>query len=68
MKMPTSPGPSCPKLTMSLDFLLIKCENPLQCKGFSHFIIKINSVFAYIVSINYVTSRGLNYDVKLTMF
>ena len=49
-------GPSCSKLTMSLvndslkfqmailqihcHFLLKKCENPLQCKGFSHFFNK----------------------------
>ena len=49
-------GPSCSKLTTSLvnvslkfqtlilqihcHFLLKKCENPLHCKGFSHFFIK----------------------------
>ena len=49
-------GPSCSKLTMSLVnvslkfqtlilqihcyFLLKKCENPLHCKGFSHFFNK----------------------------
>ena len=49
-------GPSCSKLTMSLVnaslkfkmailqihclFLLKKCENPLYCKGFSHFFNK----------------------------
>ena len=49
-------GTSCSKLTMSLVndslkfqiailqiqcyFLLKKCENPLHCKGFSHFINK----------------------------
>ena len=51
-----SPGVSCSKLTMSLVnvslkfqtlilqihcyFLLKKCENPLHCKGFSHFFNK----------------------------
>ena len=51
-----TPRPSCSKLTTSLVndslkfqmailqihcyFLLKKCENPLQCKGFSHFINK----------------------------
>ena len=50
------PGPSCSKLTTSLVnvslkfqtlilqihcyFLLKKCENPLHCKGFSHFFNK----------------------------
>ena len=50
------PGASCSKLTTSLVnnllkfqtgilqihcyFLLIKCENPLPCKGFSHFTNK----------------------------
>ena len=29
----------------TLLFLLTKCENPLHCKGFSHFISKNNSVF-----------------------
>ena len=56
-------------------FLLIKCENPLQCEGFSHFINKNNSVFinknnsvfAYVVGIN-LTSSGLNDDVKLKKF
>ena len=28
------------KLTNTLLFLLKKCENPLQCKGFSHFFNK----------------------------
>ena len=28
-----------------------KCKNPLQCKGFSHFSTKNNSVFAYVVGI-----------------
>ena len=76
-------GPSCSKLTMSLVndslkfqmailqihcyFLCKKCENPLHCKGFSHFINKNNSVFAYDVGI-YLTSRGLNHDVKPTKF
>ena len=23
----------------TIDFLLIKCENPLHCKGFSHFTV-----------------------------
>ena len=46
-------------------FLLTKCENPLQA---SHiFSTKINSVFAYVVGI-YLTSLGLNDDVKLTKF
>ena len=51
-----APWPSCSKVTMSLVndslkfqngqyykytyFLLIKCDNPLQCRGFSHFINK----------------------------
>ena len=48
-------------------FFLIKCENPLHCKGFSHFINKNNSVFAKVVGI-YLTSRSLNDDVKLTKF
>ena len=55
-KIIKSSGPSCSKLTMSLVndslkfqmailqihcyFLLKKCENPLQCKGFSHFMNK----------------------------
>ena len=53
---PLLPGPSCSKLTTSLVsvslkfqtlilqihcyFLLKKCENPLHCKGFSHFFNK----------------------------
>ena len=52
----STPGPSCSKLTTSLVnislkfqtlilqvhcyFLLKKCENPLHCKGFSHFFNK----------------------------
>ena len=72
-----TPGPCCSKLTMSLVynslkfqmailqihcyFLLKKCENPL-----TFFQQKI-SVFAYVVGI-YLTSRGLNNDVKLTKF
>ena len=32
--------PQLVKLILSY-FLLIKCENPLHCKGFSHFINKI---------------------------
>ena len=28
------------KVTNTLLFLLKKCENPLQCKGFSHFFNK----------------------------
>ena len=53
-------------------FLLIKCKNPLPCKGFSmakdsHILsTNNNSVFAYVVSI-YLTSC-LNDDVKLKKF
>ena len=51
----------------TLLFLLIKCENPLQCKGISRFIIKKknNIVFAYVVGI-YLAS--LDSDVKLMKF
>ena len=65
-------------------FLLIKCENPLQYKYTvifcrknvrilciakdSHILsTKNNSVFAYVVGI-YLTSSGLNDDVKITKF
>ena len=60
-------GPSCSKLTTSLVnvslkfqtlilqihcyFLLKKCENPLHCKGVSHFSTKINSVFVTLADI-----------------
>ena len=30
-------------------FLLKKCENPLHCKGFSHFSTKNNSVFVILM-------------------
>ena len=89
------PGPSCSKLTMSLvnvslkfqtlilqihcHFLLKKCENPLHCKGFSHFFNKIctakdshifstknNSVFVTLADIC-LTNLCLNDIVKLTM-
>ena len=56
VQTPQRSGPSCSKLTPSLVnvllkfqtlilqihcyFLLKKCENPLQCKGFSHFFNK----------------------------
>ena len=62
-----SPGPGCSKLTTSLVnvslkfktlliqihcyFLLEKCEN-LQCKRFSHYSNKNNSVFDNVVSIH----------------
>ena len=52
-------------ITNTLLFLLIKCEDPLPYKGFSHCINqKITSVYAYVVGI-YLTNRGLNDDVKL---
>ena len=75
-------GPSCSKLTTSLVnvslkfqtlilqihyFLLKKCENPLQCKGFSHFFNqKKNSVFVTLADIC-LTNLCLNDIVKLTM-
>ena len=68
------PWASCSKLMMSLVndslkfqmailqihcyFLLKKCENPLPCKGFSHFINKNNNVFAYVVGINLRSLRS----------
>ena len=77
-------GPSCSKLIMSLVndslkfqrvilqihcyFLLKKCERILCNAKDSHiFSTKNNSVFANVVSI-YLTTRGLNHDVKLTKF
>ena len=50
-------------------FLLIKCENPLHCiaKDSHIFSTKNSSVFAHVVGI-YLTSCGLNDDVKLTKF
>ena len=75
-------GPSCSKLTTSLvnvslkfqtlilqihcNFLLKKCENPLHCKGFSHFFNKNNSVFVTLADIC-LTNLCLNDIVKLTM-
>ena len=73
-------GPSCSKLTTSLVnvslkfqtlilqihcyFLLKKCENPLHCKGFSHFSTKNNSVFVTFADIC-LTNLCLNDIVKL---
>ena len=40
------------KLQLHCYFLLKKCENPLHCKGFSHFFNKkYHSVFAFEVDI-----------------
>ena len=39
----------------------------LQIHCFSHFVNKNNNAFAYVVGI-YLSSWGLNYDVKLTRF
>ena len=39
------------------------CENPLQCKGFSHFINKNNSRFAYVAGI-YLTRFAKMYNCK----
>ena len=66
----TQPGACSLKFQMAIlqihcYFLLIKCENPFNCKGFSHFINKNNSVLAYVVSI-YLSIWGLNSDVNLT--
>ena len=63
----TISGPSCSKLTTSLVnvslkfqtlilqihcyFLLKKCENPLHCKGFSHFFNKKITVYLLLKSI-----------------
>ena len=84
-------GPSCSKLTTLLVnnslkfqtlilqihcyFLLKKCENPLHCKGFTHFFTakdshifstKNNSVFVTLADIC-LTNLCLNDIVKLTM-
>ena len=61
------PGPSCSKLTTSLVnvslkfqtlilqihcyFLLKKCENPLHCKGFSHFFQQKITVYLLLLLI-----------------
>ena len=61
MRMESTTGPGCPKLTTSLVnvslkfqmlisnihqyFLLKKCEKLLQCKSFSHFFNKNISIF-----------------------
>ena len=79
---PTSPGPSCSKLTMSLVnvslnfqklssqicqyFLLKKCEKLLHCKSFSHFFNKNFSVLDS-KAIKHLRSLPLNELVKLTM-
>ena len=75
-----NPGPSCSKLTTSLVnvslkfqtlilqihcyFLLKKCENPLHCKGFSHFFNKNNNVFVTLADIC-LTNLCLNDIVNL---
>ena len=80
MMEPKLPGPGCSKLMTSLlkvsfkfqtlilqihcYFLLKKCENPLHCKGFSHFFN--NSVFVTLADIC-LTNVCLNDIVKLTM-
>ena len=77
-----NPGASCSKLTTSLlndllkfqtlilqihcYFLLKKLENPLHCKGFSHFSTKNNSVFVTLADIC-LKNLCLNDIVKLTM-
>ena len=49
-------------------FLLKKCENPLQCKGFSHFFNKNNSVGLSVTLADIcLTNLCLNDIVKLTM-
>ena len=61
LNLELNPGASCSKLTTSLvnvslkfqtlilqihcHFLLKKCENPLHCKGFSHFFKKKITVY-----------------------
>ena len=49
-----------------LFFVEKKCENPLHCKGFSHFLTKNNSVFVTLADIC-LTNLCLNDIVKLTM-
>ena len=36
------------KVTIHCYFLLKKCKNPLQCKGFSHFFNKKITVYMYL--------------------